>query len=434
MHVRHPIWLRRVSAPGAEAFAVLFALESLARALLVTVIPIEAFALLGDARKVSVLFFAVSLAGLCGSFTVPWLVRRTARRWVYSLGIGLLIAAPIVLALGTVPAQVAGMVLRVLGVVAGTVCLNLYIMDTIARRDFSRSEPMRIFYSAGAWTVGPALGVYLELYVAPWVPYAASSICAALLLVYFWVLRTTDNPAIFQRAGRVPSPLRNIRRFTMQPRLVLAWLISVGRNAWWAMFFIYTPIFAMRSGLGELAGGLIVSGGTTFLFLMPLWGWCARRFGLRQLLVVGFASAGTATVLVAALATLPWLAAAFLLLAALAMVTLDAVGNVPFMLAVRSRERPEMTTVYATYRDIADLGPPGIFALLLKAFELPAVFVASGLAMLGLAYMSRRLHPRLGRLREQPPRLDYGPRAPVPVPARALEAPVPRAAPVADDG
>ena len=34
MYVRHPVWIQRVRRPGAEAFAILFALESLARALL----------------------------------------------------------------------------------------------------------------------------------------------------------------------------------------------------------------------------------------------------------------------------------------------------------------------------------------------------------------------------------------------------------------
>jgi MFS family permease len=403
MHVRHPVWLRRAGAPGARSFAVLFALESLARALLASVIPLEALAILGDAQKVSLLFFAVSFAGVCGSFTVPWLVRRSARRWVYSLGVLLLLAAPMALAGGTLPAQAAGMALRVLGVVAVAICLNLYIMDHIARSDLGRAEPLRLFYSAGAWTVGPALGVYLRQELAPWAPYAASAASALALLACFWVLRLTDKPAFVRSGRRPPGPVWNIRRFFEQPRLTLAWLISVSRNAWWAMFYIYTPIYAVSSGLGEFAGGLIVSLGTGFLFLMPLWGWCARRFGLRRILILGFGGAGAATCSMALLAGNPWLAAILLVLAALSMIVLDAVGNMPFMLAVRPRERSEMTAVYSTYRDVAELAPPGAFALLLMAFELPAVFMAGGVAMLGLSLLSRRIHPRLGRLRSMAP-------------------------------
>lgn len=406
MHVRHPVWIGRVRTPGAEAFAILFTLESLSRALLATVIPLEAFALLGSAQRVSILFFAVGVIGLCGSFAVPWLVRRTARRWVYSLGALLMLLACALLAVETIPAQVAGMAARVLSVVSITICVNLYIMDYIARRDLGRAEPMRIFYSAGAWTLGPALGVMLSNEVAPWAPYALSAAFALAMLGYFWFLRMTDSPGLMRPPGRVSSPLSNLRGYFSRPRLVLAWLISASRNSWWAVFFIYTPIYAVQSGLGEFAGGLIVSLGTGFLFLMPLWGWCARRFGLRRVLIVGFSGAGIATVLVATASTVPWLAAALLVAAALGMVTLDAVGNVPFMLAVKPRERPEMTAVYSTYRDAAELVPPGFFSLLLKAFELPAVFAASGVLMLGVAVLCRNIHPRLGVLRTSvsPPR------------------------------
>lgn len=417
MHVRHPVWLRRLAAPGAEAFATLFALESLARALLTTVIPLEALRILGDAQRVSVVYFAASLFGLGGSLVVPWLVHLSARRWVYTGGALLLAAAPLVLWAGTASAQFAGMAARVLGVVTMTVCLNLYIMDHIARRDLSRSEPLRVFYSAGAWTIGPILGVALAEELGPPAAYAASAACALVLLAYFWVLRLTDGAVFVRPAGAVTGPLGNVHRFFTQPRLVLAWLVSVSRNAWWAMFFIYTPIFAVEAGLGAYAGGVIVSLGTGFLFLMPVWGWCARRFGLRRLLMVGFGAAGLATSLVALLAGTPWLAAALLVLAALAMVSLDAVGNVPFMLAVRTRERAEMTSVYSTYRDVAELVPPGAFALLLKVFALPAVFLAGGLTMLAMSYLCRFMHPRLGRLRA--PRLPSGPPGQAPRPEAA---------------
>ena len=399
MHVRHPIGLRRLGAPGAEAFAILFTIESLSRALLASVIPLDALALLGDVRKVSILFFLVSFVGLAGSFAVPWLVRRTARRWVYSFGAVLLIGASVLFSAGTLPAQVLGMGVRVFGVVSISICVNLYIMDHISRRDFGRVEPKRIFYSAGAWTIGPVLGVYLANEVAVWAPYAVSAAFGGLMLGYFWFLRLTDSPGMAKPAGPIPRPWENVRRFIAQPRLVLAWVIVVGRNGWWGMYFIYTPIYAVQSGLGEVAGGLIVSIGNAFLFLIPVWGWCARRFGLRRVLVVGFAGCGAATIMAAFPFGAPWIAAALLLAACFGITILDGVATVPFMLAVKPRERPEMTAVYSTYRDIAELAPPGVFSLLLRVFELPAIFVAGGVGILALAALSRKLHPRLGMFR-----------------------------------
>ena len=401
MQVRQPIWLQRISTPGADAMAILFTFESFSRALLISLVPLEAYRILGDAGAVSLLFFLGSAAGLGANFAVPWLVRQVGRRWVYTVGAVLLFAAPIVLAGGSLPTQAFGMVLRALGVVSLGICLNLYIMDHVHRRDFGRSEPKRIFYSAGAWTLGPALGVYLATEIDPWAAYGASAFSALALLVYFWFLRISDSPAIGSGRYRASSPRQFIPRFFAQPRLLLAWLISFCRYAWWAMFMIYVPIYAVQSGLGELAGGLIVSLGAGFTFLMPLWGWYARAVGVRRVLVTGYMVAGVLTLVVAVVSGEPWLAAGLLIVAALFMVTIDAVGNIPFMLAVRPRERAEMTTVYATYRDMGEILPPGLFALLLLVFTLPIVFVGTGLMTLAMSHVCRRMHPRFGLARQK---------------------------------
>src|SRR5437879_11495821 len=74
------------AAPEATTLAVMFALESVARATLATVIPLQAYAILREARDVSALFLAVAAAGLAASFAIPLLVRHIGRRWVYPLG------------------------------------------------------------------------------------------------------------------------------------------------------------------------------------------------------------------------------------------------------------------------------------------------------------------------------------------------------------
>lgn len=398
MAMRHPIWLRRVAAPGAEAFAVLFALESLARAILTSVLPLQAFRLWGDAEGVSLVFFLGSISGLVGGLALPLIVRRTARRFVYSGGAVLLIAGSLCFAFEGVVPFVIGLGCRVLGVVALTICLNLYIMDVIAKQQLVHSEPLRMYYSAAAWTVGPVLGVWLQLQFGLWLPLALSAAAASLLLGYFWFLRLTEKPVLSPGGSNAaPSPAANLRRFMRQPRLVMAWSIATGRNVWWSIFYIYAPVFAVKTGLGELAGGLIVSLSTGTLFLMPLWGWLVRRSGLRRVFIAGFAASGCLTIGVALSFKLPGLGAAFMVSAAVAMVVLDACGNRLYFSAVRANERANMTAVYATFRDVADLLTPGGMGLVLRLFELPAVFVLGGLAMLGFAGLACRIHPRLGQ-------------------------------------
>ncbi|MDX1400429.1 MAG: MFS transporter, partial [Kiloniellales bacterium] len=397
MPQRPPFLLKRLSSPGSEAFAILFGFESLSRALLVTVLPLHALEITGSAQSVSLVFFWASLVGLLGGFLVPLLVEVTARRWVYSASILLLAGSALALASHDPQIFMAGMIARALCVSGMTICLSLYIMDFVARTELTKAEPMRMLYSAGAWSLGPFIGVYLWNEVNHHWPYVISALSALATLFYFWVLRITDNPSVTQRARPVPSPWRYVRSYFGQPRLTLSWIIATGRNVWWVIFFVYVPIFAVETGLGEIVGAAIVSIGSAFLFLVTFLAKLIRFWGLRRVLFVNFAIAAAATLAVSFLWDWPWIAAAALLIAALSMIAIDAAGNTLFMFAVKPRERAEMTTVYSTYRGVADIIPPGVFAVVLGVFSLPAVFVLGAASVAGLAVLSRRIHPRLGR-------------------------------------
>jgi len=393
--VHLPVWLGAASASRARVFATLFSLSAISRTLLITLIPLQALTLLGDAQSVSVLYFAVSLTNLVLSLSIPWLVRLVRRRRVFSLGGLFLVAAPLLIALGTPLGLVAGMVLQVFGVACLEITLSLYLMDHIPRQEMGRFEPQRLFYAAGVWALGPWLGVYLKDQVADWIPFALASAAAFSTLCLFWYLRLQENPAVAPAKGPPPNPMKYLAHFFEQPRLRLAWLLAIGRAAWWMMFFVYAPIYAVESGLDQVTAGAIVSIASGALFIVPLWGFLARRFGLRRLLVAAYGASGLVTMTVALAAGVPWLVAVALVAAAIITGAIDGAGNVPFLRAVRPMERAEMTTVFATYRDVSQLGPPGVFALLLRAFNLPAVFVAGGLGMLVVSYYARYLPRRM---------------------------------------
>ena len=396
MHVRHPVGLHTVPVPGAGTFARLFAIESLARSLLSTVIALQALSLLGDARDVSLLFTSVGFAGLAASLFIPRMVHRIGQRWLYTLGAGLLIVAATLLATVSVGGQAAGMFARTFGAACLSIVSSLYILQYIRRHDLTRSEPLRLQVSAAAWTVGPATGVWIYQHFGPVWVYALSAATSVALLIYFWVLRLREGSPIRPATQSTPDPIRNIRRFFAQPRLRLAWLITFGRSSWWVFFFIYTPIYMVQSGHAEIAGALLVSAGNALLFVCPMFGRIANRHGIRRVLRLAFVCCGVSTALCALVFSQPVLVGALLLVGALSCVALDALGNIPFLRSVRVHERAQMTSVFRTYIDVSELVVPALFALLLSFFELQSVFIALGAAMLLFAYLSGYLPRRLG--------------------------------------
>ena len=390
-----PVWLAAPGLPRPGTFVALFTLAVLPRTVLISVLPLEAFRYLADAQLVSVLYLCVSLVGVCGSLSIPWLVHRLRRRWVFSLGVLSTVTAALLFTFDGLPAFVVGLMAQIFAVASLEITLNLYLMDHVPRRQLDRFEPMRVFFAGSAFAAGPILGVTLQNHVAHGAPFAVTAVTALVLLAYFWYLRLTENPAVSPMRRPPPRPLKYVPRFFGQPRLRLAYVLAVGRSGWWSMFFIYAPIYAVTSGLGEMAGGAIVSLGAASVFLAPLWGRIGRRIGLNRLLATGYAAGGLGTLVVALAMGQPWLGAAALLIAAFLTGIIDGAGNVPFLRAVHPLERAEMTTVFTTYRDAGNVLPPAVFSVLLKLFELPAVFVAGGGALLVLSRYTRHIPQRL---------------------------------------
>jgi MFS family permease len=397
-HVRHPFPISTAPAqPGAWTFSLLFFLESLARASLVTVLPLTAYGLFGSKEAVSLVYTSVSLAALGLTFAIPLIVRRLSRRWAYTLGCALLGLYAVLLALDAAPALVLAMLCRTAGAAMLNVTLSLYIMDNIGKRELTRSEPLRLAVATLAWGLAPYVGVRLMQGIGLWAPAALSLAAAALLAAIFWALRLAEGGPI--RAGRGPAPVRHplaaARRFAAQPRLRLAWSIAFARSAFWTTFFIYVPILMLEGGLGATAGGIAVAAGNLMLFNNFFARDWATRHSLRRVLGTAFLAAAALT-LASGLASLrlPAAAGIAMVTAAFFVAILDGLGPVPFLRAVRAHERPETTAVYRTYLDASELLPPLAYFFLFQLGGYAAAFAGLAALLCCIGLLTLRHLPR----------------------------------------
>lgn len=405
MDVNQPVFIRSLAKPGATVFAMLFTLDSIGRAMVSTVLSMQAYTLyqhqFGEDHGrpwVSATFLLTSFTSLLFNIISPIFIRRLQRRWFYVAGIIVAVLAVMLLSTNTIPGQVSGMICRALSAAACRIALLLYIMDYIPRHQLVKSEPWRLFMSCIAWGVGPWLGVRLYVDHGMIAPALVSALSYAILLAYFLYLRLHDNPALTPPGAAVrefDNPLRNVVHFLRQRRLRLGWLIAFGRSAWWSMFFVYPALYAADRHLDpEWAGGL-VGIGNFMLVTAPVISWVAQRVGIRAPLVFGLFVGGALTLAIPLFYNHATIVGLLLLLGAACIVVLDSLGNIPFMRFVRPSERNQMSPVFQTYIDFSDLLPSTIYTLLLSAFDFRAVFLASGLLTIGTGFMALKLPRRL---------------------------------------
>jgi predicted MFS family arabinose efflux permease len=395
MEIRFPMWLRVVDRPGANVFAILSATEAFSRSLIAGIIPLEAYELLGSARNVSITYTTIGVLALLASFAVPLVIRVVRRKWVFSAGCLFMVAASLLMITEATIPFIASLQFRALAVVCVNIALNLYILDYIRRKDFVTAEPRRLAVMGVAWFIGPALGIWLYKTHGLLAVCVPSAIFALLALGYFWLLRMQDNPAVAPATRKPPMPWHNIRRFLAQPRLRLAWAIPFARSAFWTTFFVYPPLYIVQAGGDEMLAAAMLSGGQGMLFLAPIAGRLGSRFGIRGMVMGALVFTGTLSVIAGLLQPGPAVLAALFFVACLGSVTLDALGNIPFLRSVHPYERSEMTSVFRTYIEMSQLLPAAIYAGLLIVFPIGSVFVALGVLMIGTAgiatYLPRRL-------------------------------------------
>lgn len=205
-------WREAIRQPTRSAFVTLYTLESMSRALLVTVIPIAAYDLLADAQLVSALFFGAAVVGLSSSFLVPWLVRRITRRGTVSLGCLVGVAAMIGFASQSPIGFAVGMCLSLFAGACLEIGISTFLLDTLPRREMGRFEPLRILFLGASWTIGPFGGVLLRSEVDPIAPFDVNAALFLMLLVAFWVLAFKEQPRK-STAGKSSNPLKFVKRF-----------------------------------------------------------------------------------------------------------------------------------------------------------------------------------------------------------------------------
>jgi MFS transporter, ACDE family, multidrug resistance protein len=392
---RIPEWLRHAPTPGAKGFAVLSGIESISRGILISVFPLVMYRAFQDTLVVSEIYFFVGIISLVCGLLVPWLTRFIPRRWMYSLGAVLFIVSSFLAIEGSAIAIALALFSYTVAVVILFVCFNAYVLDYVAKIELKRSETLRLFYSALAWSAGPAGGVWLLQWWTP-APFLVSALGATVLLVVFWWMRLGDGKLITKARAPTPNPVAFIQRFFVQPRLIAGWLFAVIKSCSWWVYIVYLPIYAVEAGLDESIGGIALSISNSLLFLTPFMLMWIERNSVRHAIRAGFLIGGGVFITATFSASMPWVTVGFLLFGTLFLILLDICAGLPFLMAVRPSERTEMSAVYSTFRDLSGIISPGVAWLVLLVAPISALFATAGGGMFAAWVVAGKLHPRLG--------------------------------------
>lgn len=365
MFHRRPSALGQLAPNMSVSLAQMSGLEGFSRSLLVGVVPLLALEALGSKEAITQLYFWAAILTMSITLNIGLLERLIHRRWVVTMGGTFLILGALFLYMGWPQLFAAGIGLRAAAASVFSVCLSLYILDYIGKQDLTRSESRRMQYSGLAWLTGPILGVWLWENTPSITPFLLSATAAVAMLVYFWRLRLGNHQVIRSAQSPAGNPIKAVPRYFKQPRLRIAYSITLSRACYWAALFIYAPIYVIEAGLPTWVAGGILSGVSALMFGSPLVRMLADRFGTRQIIVAGLLITGVSMIGLGWVGEPRPIGTLFWFTGAIGGVMLDVLGSIPFLRLVKPRERTDMTLVFSTWREGSELLTPVLVAAVL---------------------------------------------------------------------
>ncbi|MFZ9037996.1 MAG: MFS transporter [Gammaproteobacteria bacterium] len=395
MFDRRPAALLVVSGGAGESFARLNALEGIARSLLMGVIPLLALEALGSKELVTHAYLFASILTLTITLNFATLERLLQRRWVVTLGAGCTLIAMLILLFGEGMIMALGIGLQQASASLFSVCLSLYIMDYIGKKDLIYTETRRMLYAGVVWMVGPILGLWLWEGIAGWAPFVLSLFGAGAMLSYFWYLRLGHGQGIQRAKSHPASVFKVIPRYFGQRALRIAYWITLSRAIFWVTLFVYGPIYVVEAGLPNWIAGGLLSLASALLLVSPLIRRLASRIGTRRVILFALMLTGLSMAMLYVLGEARPIGLLFWITGALGGVTLDVLGNIPFMRMVKPRERTEMTMIFSTWREGSQLLTPLLVSTMLLFAPFETFYLLLALLLSGAGIMATFLPRRL---------------------------------------
>ena len=395
MFDRRPAALLVVSGRAGESFARLNALEGIARSILVGVIPLLALEVLGSKEMVTRAYLFASVLTLVITLNFAALERLLQRRWVVTLGSALTLLAMLILLFGEGMVMALGIGLQQAAASLFSVCLSLYIMDYIGKKELIYTETRRMLYAGIVWMVGPILGLWLWENLPGWSPFVLTIFGSAVMLGYFWYLRLGHGQAIKKAKSHSVNVFRIIPRYFQQRALRIAYWITLSRAIFWVSLFIYGPIYVVEANLPTwLAGGLL-SLASALLLVSPLIRRLASWAGTRLVIQSALVLIGSSLLMLYFIGEPQPVGLLFWVSAALGGVVVDVLGNIPFMRMVKPRERTEMTMIFSTWREGSQLLTPLLVSMVLLFAPFEVFYVLLALLLFGAGITASFLPRRL---------------------------------------
>jgi len=136
-------------------------------------------------------------------------------------------------------------------------CFMILFRDNTKTIELNKQEGLLYAIMNVGWLVGPLIAGFI---IAKFSIPSVFFITALFFLIALTIFRFMNLKVIKKKRKEIDgSFLKNIKDFIKDKKIRLPYIMSVGIEVWWAIIYIYVPIFMVKQGLSESYVGLFLS-------------------------------------------------------------------------------------------------------------------------------------------------------------------------------
>ena len=227
---------------------------------------------------------------------------------------------------------------------------HILFRDEAKNKTLNEEEGLMFELLNVGWFIGPLIAGFVLA------RYGVSSVfvmSSAFILMGLIILLTLNIKYKEKKRTYIDKNIKeNITSYIKKKKLKIPYLVSAGVEIWWALIYIYVPLFIIKSGAGEEVVGIFLSAIVVPLVLLEYKaGKLSETLGFRKFLLIGYLILGSSAV-IAFFSSNIYLTLVILSFSSFGMAMIEPLQDSFFFRQVKCNDEEKYYPIYATSGEI----------------------------------------------------------------------------------
>ena len=266
---------------------------------------------------------------------------------------------------------------------------EILFRDESKEGELNQDEGLMYTLSNVGWSLGPLIASFFMISYGISSVFVAASIFLAIalfLLLFMKIKQPLKKRDILDSNFKV-----NFLEFLKKPQLIVAYFMAFGIEIWWALIFIYMPLFIVNSGKSAADVGVFIACATLPLILFEFEaGRFSSRFGFKPFFFLGFIILAICSTLAFFMTDIIYILIT-LVIASFGMALIEPLQDSYFFKQVTSNEEERFYPIFATANDFGSFVGKFVLAGVLLFLVSSYVYITMALMMFILAIVSLKI-------------------------------------------